>query len=571
MYRTHTCGELRINHTGNNVTLAGWLQYNRNFGGLTFIDLRDRYGITQAVFNMDTNATLCEEARKLGREFVVQIEGKVSERSNKNPNIPTGDIEIIVDKITLLNDSKLPPFTIEEETDGGEEQRMQYRYLDLRRKPMRNAILLRHQLLQASRNYLAGKGFLEIETPFLIKSTPEGARDFVVPSRIHNGEFYALPQSPQTFKQILMMSGFDKYFQIVKCFRDEDFRADRQPEFTQVDCEMSFIHQEDILEMFTGYVKHIFKEVKGYEFSEIPTLTYTEAMHRFGSDKPDMRFGMEFVYMNEIIGATEFPPFAEAINSGGIVAGICAKDSANYTRKQLDELVEFVKEPHRGMKGLVWARWAEDGSIKSSADKFFDEGKIKSWLEAFGAKQGDLILLLAGDKKKTQKALGDLRLEMGQRLGLRDRNKFAALWVVDFPMFSFDEENNNWTFEHHPFTSPKAEHMHLIHSNPGEVLANAYDFVINGSECCSGSIRIHDSAVQASIFKAIGLTDEQAKNKFGFFLEALQYGTPPHGGSDSIRDVIAFPKINSGRDIMLDAPSAIDDVQLKELGIVVKA
>jgi aspartyl-tRNA synthetase len=581
MYRTHNCGELRKENIGQTVTLSGWVQYNRDFGGMTFIDLRDRYGITQLVFSMDMDAALCEKARTLGREYVIQVTGLVSERSNKNPNLPTGDIEVIVAELHVLNEAKTPPFTIEDNTDGGEELRMKYRYLDLRRRPMMNNLLLRHKLAQEVRRYLSGQGFLEIETPFLIKSTPEGARDFVVPSRIHQGEFYALPQSPQTFKQILMMAGYDRYFQIVKCFRDEDFRADRQPEFTQVDCEMSFIHQQDILDVFTGFAKHIFKEVREADLGDIPVMTYKEAMEKYGSDKPDLRFGMPIQYLSELVKDTEFAPFKEAVDSKGSIAGLSVEKGATFTRKQLDAFTDFVKAPNRGMKGLIWAKWNEDGTITSSASKFFSEEQLKTWMSHFGARKGDLLLIAAGATKKVQKALGDMRLELGSQMGLRDKNKFAALWVVDFPMFSFDEETNTWTFEHHPFTSPKAEHMHLIDSDPGSVMANAYDFVINGWECCSGSIRIHDRDIQEKIFKAIGLTAEEAQEKFGFLLGALEYGAPPHGGcafgfdrlaaimtgTDSIRDVIAFPKNNAGKDLMLDAPSPINPAQAKELGL----
>jgi len=579
MYRTHTCGELRSVNINQTVTLSGWVQYNRDFGGMTFIDLRDRYGITQLVFGMDIDSKLCEKARSLGREYVIQATGKVNQRSNINKNIPTGDIEIIVTELRILNASKLPPFTIEDDTDGGEELRMKYRYLDLRRKPLRDNLLLRHKLGQEVRKYLAGQGFLEIETPFLIKSTPEGARDFVVPSRVHEGSFYALPQSPQTFKQILMMAGYDKYFQIVKCFRDEDFRADRQPEFTQVDCEMSFIHQQDVLDIFTGFAKHIFKEVRDTDLGEIPVLTYADAMSRFGSDKPDMRFGMEIRYMDSQVDGTDFAPFREAMDQNGSIAGICIKKGAVFTRKQIDAYTEFVKEPNRGMKGLIYIKWNEDDTIASSVNKFFTEEQLKEWFKLFNGNKGDMIFITTGATKKVQKALGDLRLEIGNAMGLRDKNKFAALWVIDFPMFAFDEESQTWTFEHHPFTSPKTEHLDKIFTHPGEVLANAYDFVINGWECCSGSIRIHDSEIQSKIFKAIGLSEEEAQEKFGFLLGALEYGAPPHGGcafgfdrlcaimagTESIRDVIAFPKNNSGRDIMLDAPGPISEEQWKYL------
>jgi aspartyl-tRNA synthetase len=583
MYRTHNCGELRTEHNGMEVTLSGWVQYNRDFGGMTFIDLRDRYGLTQLVFNTETNEALCKEAHELGREYVIHVTGKVAERYNKNPNIPTGDIEIIVEKLQILNKSEIPPFTIEDETDGGEEQRMKYRYLDLRRKPLKNNILLRHRMLQETRKYMDSKGFLEIETPFLIKSTPEGARDFVVPSRMHQGEFYALPQSPQLFKQILMIGGYDRYFQVVKCFRDEDLRADRQPEFTQLDCEMSFIHQEDIIDTFSGMARHLFKEVRGIDLGEMPIMPYDEAMQKYGSDKPDIRFGMEIreLMENGEWRMENFPPFQNAIDSGGIIAGIVAPGCAGYTRKQIDALTDFVKEPHRGLSGLIWVKWAEDNTITSSVSKFFDENVLKTWLEKWGAKAGDLLLMGAGPKNKIQKSLGDLRLELGNQLGLRDKNKFAALWVVDFPMFEWNEEQKFWSFMHHPFTSPREEDLAKMENDKGNVKAYAYDFVINGNEVGGGSIRIHDRDIQAQVFKALGMSDEEAKDKFGFLLEALQYGAPPHGGiafgfdrlcavmagTDSIRDVMAFPKNNAGRDLMLDAPGEIGEAQRKELGI----
>ena len=580
MYRTHTCGELRLSDANKEVTLAGWIQHNRNFGGLTFIDLRDRYGITQLVFDTEKDPDLAGRISQMGREYVIQVKGIVAERYNKNKELPTGDIEIIVAELELLNASKTPPFTIEDETDGGDEQRMKYRYLDLRRRPVKENMLLRHRLFQECRNYLASQGFLEIDTPFLVNSTPEGARDFVVPSSKQPGNFYALPQSPQIFKQILMMSGYDKYFQVVKCFRDEDFRADRQPEFTQIDCEMSFIHQEDIIRTFTDFIKHVFRTVRGSELGEIPTYTYNEVMSRYGSDKPDLRFGMEIHTMNTLVTDAEFGPFKEAIETNGLVAGINVTGGATFTRKQTDQLTEFIKDPRRGMKGLITVRWGEEG-IKSSVDKFFNEEQLKAWLAQFNAQKGDLLLITSGKTRHVQKALGDLRLEVANQLNLRDKNKFAAAWVVDFPMFSFDEEKNEWTFEHHPFTSPKTEHMHLIDSDKGAVLANAYDFVLNGSELCSGSIRIHDQEVQASIFRALGMSAEEAQAKFGFLLNALEFGAPPHGGcafgfdrlaaimcgTDSIRDVIPFPKNNAGRDLMLDAPGPLDAKQLKELGI----
>ncbi len=579
MYRSHNCGALRIPDAGKQVTLAGWIQYNRDLGGLTFIDLRDRFGITQLTFNMESNAELCLKAREMGREYVIQAKGTVRERSSKNKNIPTGEIEIEVSELTLLNASKIPPFTIEDDTDGGEEQRMKYRYLDLRRKPLRNNIILRHEMLQKTRNYMSGSGFIEVETPFLIKSTPEGARDFVVPSRVHEDQFYALPQSPQIFKQLLMVSGYDRYFQIVKCFRDEDLRADRQPEFTQLDCEMSFVDQEDIIETFTGLMRHLFQEVKAADLGEIPLLSYSDAMRLYGSDKPDLRFGMPITYITNLVEFSDFLPFKEAISAEGEVAGILAPGCSEYTRKQLDALTDFVKESHRGLKGLIWAKWNTDESIKSSADKFFSEDEVKAWLTDLNAHPGDLILIGAGAPERVQKSLGDLRLEIAAQLGLRDKNKFAALWVVDFPMFEWNEDSEQFSFMHHPFTSPRKEDMDKLLSDPGSVKAYAYDFVVNGMECGGGSIRIHDAGVQAQVFKALGLSDEEAQDKFGFLLEALQFGAPPHGGIafgfdrlcaimcgvDSIRDVMAFPKNNAGRDLMLDAPSPIAAAQKKEL------
>ncbi len=581
MYRTHTCGALRIEHAGQEVTLAGWVQYNRDFGAMTFIDLRDRFGITQLVFNKDIDETLFLRAKELGREYVIQVSGKVAERYNKNLEIPTGAIEIIVSTLNILNTSEVPPFTIEDNTDGGEELRMKYRYLDLRRKPLKNNIILRHKVLQATRNYLDQQGFLEIETPFLIKSTPEGARDFVVPSRMHPNEFYALPQSPQLFKQILMIGGYDRYFQVVKCFRDEDLRADRQPEFTQIDCEMSFNHQEDVIEVFTGMARHLFREVLQVELGDIPLMTYDHAMRKYGSDKPDLRFGMEIQYLNELVKGTEFPPFRDALAQEGTVAALLAKGCSAYTRKQLDQLTDFVKEPHRGLSGLIWVKWNEDQSITSSVGKFFDESSIKSWLANTGATMGDLLLIGAGPINKIQKSLGDLRLELGTQLGLRQKNNYAALWVIDFPMFEWNEEGKFWSFMHHPFTSPRAEDLDKMETHQGEVKAYAYDFVINGSEIGGGSIRIHDKEIQAKVFHALGMTADEAKDKFGFLLEALQYGAPPHGGIafgcdrlcailagvESIRDVMAFPKNNAGRDLMLDAPAVLSDGQKKELGL----
>ena len=578
MFRTHTCGELTIKEVGNTVELAGWVQRSRDLGGMTFIDLRDRYGITQLTFNADQNAELAEHANKLGREFVIQIRGKVIERSNKNKNIPTGEIEIIVEILTILNTAKLPPFTIEDETDGGDELRMQYRYLDIRRNPVRDNLILRHKVSLEIRNYLDNKGFLDVETPVLIKSTPEGARDFVVPSRMNQGLFYALPQSPQTFKQLLMVSGIDRYYQIVKCFRDEDLRADRQPEFTQIDCEMAFVEQNDILDTFEGLIKHVFKTVKNIEFSEaFPRMSYQEAMERFGSDKPDIRFEMEFVDFTVMTQGKGFPVFDDA-NS---VLAINVAGCADYTRKQLDELTEWVKRPQIGAKGLIYAKYNLDGTLKSSVDKFYDEAALKEWMMAAKANPGDLLLLLCGDLEKTRKQLSELRLYLGNSLGLRDPSVFKPLWVTDFPLLEWDEDNNRFHAMHHPFTSPKPEDMDLIDTDPGKVRANAYDLAMNGVELGGGSIRIHDKALQSRMFDLLGFTKEEAQAQFGFLMTAFEYGAPPHGGlafgldrlvatlggSESIRDFIAFPKNNSGKDTMIDAPSPISAEQLKELGV----
>lgn len=578
MYRTNTCGELRISDAGKKTTLAGWVQRIRKMGGMTFVDLRDRYGITQLVFNSETDSDLFEAANKLGREFVIQITGTVEERSNKNPHLPTGDIEIIVSELNVLNKSDVPPFTIEDETDGGDDLRMKYRYLDLRRPTVRKNLELRHRMAFEIRRYLDGKGFLEVETPVLIKSTPEGARDFVVPSRMNPGQFYALPQSPQTFKQLLMVSGFDRYFQIVKCFRDEDLRADRQPEFTQIDCEMSFVEQEDVLQMFEGLVKHIFKYVKDIDFTEpFPRMTWADAMRLYGSDKPDTRFGMQFVELKDLTEGSGFSVVDDAPYVGAIVAPGCA----GYTRKQLDKLTDFVKRPQIGAKGMMWVKYEEDGSIKSSVGKFFSDEKIMTWLERGNAKPGDLMLILSGETMKTRKQLNELRLEMGNQLGLRDPNKFSCLWVVDFPLFEWDDETQRYYAMHHPFTSPNPEDIDLLDSDTGAVRATAYDMVVNGNELGGGSIRIHDSQLQDKMFHLLGLSEEEARYKFGFLMNAFKYGAPPHGGLafgfdrfvsilaglDSIRDVIAFPKNNAGRDMMIDAPSEIDDSQLDELCI----
>lgn len=577
MLRTVTCGALNLNNLGDSVTLCGWVQKSRDLGGMTFIDIRDRYGITQLVFNMDDNKALCETARTLGREFVIKATGTVVERSNKNPKMPTGDVEIKVTALEILNAAKLPPFMIDDETDGGDELRMKYRYLDLRRNPVRNNLVLRHKMAQSVRRYLDALDFIEVETPVLIKSTPEGARDFVVPSRMNEGEFYALPQSPQTFKQLLMVSGFDRYFQIVKCFRDEDLRADRQPEFTQIDCEMSFIEQEDILNTFEGLIRTLFKEVRNYDLPEVPRMQYADAMRLYGSDKPDTRFAMQFVELNELVKGKGFPVFDNA----ELVVGINAKGAAGYTRKQLDELTDFIKRPQIGATGLIYARHNEDGTIKSSVDKFFNEEDLKQWSEAFATEKGDLLLILAGSTDKVRKQLNELRLEMGNRLGLRDKNTFSALWVLDFPLLEWDEETERYHAMHHPFTSPKPEDIALLDTKPGEVRANAYDMVINGTEVGGGSIRIHDRALQALMFKHLGFSAEEAQKQFGFLMDAFEFGAPPHGGIafgfdrltsifaglDSIRDVIAFPKNNSGRDVMIDSPSTIDEKQLKELKI----
>ncbi len=579
MLRTHTCGELTLSHKDQQVTLSGWVQRSRDLGGMTFIDLRDRYGITQLVFNMDTNASLCQEARQLGREFVIRITGTVTERSNKNPKIATGDIEITVNELEILNSSKIPPFTIEDHTDGGDELRMKYRYLDLRRNVVKENLFLRHRMGIETRNYLNNMGFIEVETPVLIKSTPEGARDFVVPSRMNEGQFYALPQSPQTFKQLLMVSGFDKYFQIVKCFRDEDLRADRQPEFTQIDCEMSFVTQEDILSTFEGLTKYLFKTVKNTEVDTFPRMTFADAMKYYGNDKPDIRFGMTFVELTEQVKGHDFKIFDDA----ELVVGINVPGCAVYTRKQLDALTDFVKRPQLGATGLIYARYNDDGTIKSSVDKFYNEESLAKWAEAFQAKPGDIMLILAGNANKTRKALSELRLEMGQRLGFRNPEVFAPLWVVDFPLLEWDDETARFYAMHHPFTSPKPEDIPLLETDPGKVRANAYDLVINGVEIGGGSIRIHNRELQKKMFSILGFSDEDAQAQFGFLMNAFEYGAPPHGGiafgfdrmcslfggSDSIRDFIAFPKNNAGRDLMIDSPAPIKQEQLDELKLLI--
>jgi aspartyl-tRNA synthetase, bacterial type len=579
MYRTRTCGELRLTDVDQIITLSGWVQKIRKMGGMTFVDIRDRYGVTQLVFNQEVDAELCERANKLGREFVIQAIGAVKERSSKNANIPTGEIEIIVSQLNILNASDVPPFTIEDETDGGDDIRMQYRYLDLRRNPVRANLELRHKMAFETRRFLDQQNFLEVETPILIKSTPEGARDFVVPSRMNPGQFYALPQSPQLFKQLLMVSGFDRYFQIAKCFRDEDLRADRQPEFTQIDCEMSFVEQEDVLNIFEGMAKHLFKTIKGVELEgDFPRMPYSDAMKYYGSDKPDIRFDMKFVELKNLTEGKNFVVF----DTVEYVGAICAKGCAGYTRKQIDELTDFVKRPQIGAKGLVYVKCEADGSFKSSVDKFYSQDDLKKWAERCNAEPGDLILILPGETAKAQKQLCELRLELGSRLGLRDKNVFAPLWVIDFPLFEWDEESQRFFAMHHPFTSPKLEDVQYLDTDPGKVRANAYDMVINGVELGGGSIRIHDSKLQKKMFELLGFTDEQAQAQFGFLMDAFKYGAPPHGGLafgldrfvslfaglDSIRDCIAFPKNNSGRDVMNDAPSPIDPAQLDELNLV---
>ncbi|MBQ0020327.1 MAG: aspartate--tRNA ligase [Bacteroidales bacterium] len=593
MFRTKTNGELRLSDVGASVTLAGWVQRTRKFGGMTFVDLRDRYGITQLVFNDEYDAALCEQANRLGREWVIQVEGKVSERSNKNPNIPTGDIEILVESLNVLNESMTPPFTIEDQSDGGDDLRMKYRYLDIRRNPVRRNLELRHKFAFEVRRYLDEKGFLEIETPILVNSTPEGARDFVVPSRMNPGQFYALPQSPQTLKQLCMVAGIDRYFQICKCFRDEDLRADRQPEFTQIDCEMSFVEQEDILQMFEGMSRHLFKSILNIDIPSLPRMTWADAMKYYGSDKPDTRFGMEFVELKnqqpdnasrELVDSL-FPEGFGVFDSAAYIGAICCEGQAVLTRKQIDQLTEFVKRPQIGAKGLVYARVQEDGSVKSSVDKFYNAETLDALKQKMNAKAGDLILILSGDDAmKVRKQLCELRLEMGSRMGLRDKNKFSCLWVIDFPMYEWSDEEQRLMAMHHPFTSPKPEDIPLLDTDPASVRANAYDMVVNGVEVGGGSIRIHDAKLQQKIFEILGFTPEQAQLKFGFLMNAFKFGAPPHGGLaygldrfvslfaglDSIRDCIAFPKNNSGRDVMLDAPGYLDQSQLDELCLSVE-
>lgn len=578
MYRSHSCGELRTSDINKEVILSGWVQKSRDKGFMIWVDLRDRYGITQLIFDEErTPADVVEKAKTLGREFVIQVKGNVIERESKNPNMPTGDIEILVTELQILNEALVPPFTIEDETDGGEDIRMKYRYLDIRRNPVKNSLMFRHQVAMKVRNYLSEEGFIEVETPYLIKSTPEGARDFVVPSRMNEGQFYALPQSPQTFKQLLMVGGMDKYFQIVKCFRDEDLRADRQPEFTQIDCEMAFVEQEDILNIFEGLTCHLIKDIKGQEISDFPRMTYDEAMRTYGNDKPDIRFGMKFGELNKVAQHKDFKVF----NDAELVVGIAVPGGASYTRKEIDKLIDWVKRPQVGALGMVYTKCNEDGSFKSSVDKFYDQEDLSKWAEVTGAKAGDLICILSGDATKVRGQLSALRMELAERLGLRNPEEFAPLWVVDFPLLEWDEDTERYHAMHHPFTSPKPEDIPLLDSKPGDVRANAYDLVLNGNEIGGGSIRIHDKETQSLMFDHLGFTPEEAKEQFGFLLDAFQYGAPPHGGiafgfdrlvailggQETIRDFIAFPKNNSGRDVMIDAPANIDKEQLKELHI----
>ncbi|MCF4100314.1 aspartate--tRNA ligase [Gillisia sp. M10.2A] len=581
MYRSHTCGELRATHINEEVTLSGWVQKIRNKGFMIWVDIRDRYGVTQLIFDEErTPKEMMEQAAQLGREFVIQVKGKVIERESKNPQLPTGDIEILVSEFTLLNASLTPPFTIENETDGGEELRMKYRYLDIRRNPVKESLMFRHKVGMNVRNYLSQEGFIEVETPYLIKSTPEGARDFVVPSRMNEGQFYALPQSPQTFKQLLMVGGMDKYFQIVKCFRDEDLRADRQPEFTQIDCEMAFVEQEDILNIFEGLTRHLLRDIKGVEIGDFPRMTYADAMKKYGNDKPDIRFGMEFAELNDLVKGKGFNVFDEQ----ELIVGIAVPGAASYTRKQIDALINWVKRPQIGANGLIWAKYNEDGSLKSSVDKFYSEEDLTAWAKETGANPGDLILVMGGNTDTTRTQLSALRMHLATELGLRNANEFAPLWVVDFPLLEWDEETKRFHAMHHPFTSPKPEDKKLLETDPGAVRANAYDLVLNGNEIGGGSIRIHDKATQAKMFDYLGFTPEEAKAQFGFLMNAFEYGAPPHGGlafgfdrlvailggQETIRDFIAFPKNNAGRDVMIDAPSKLDEEQLKELHLQVK-
>ena len=578
MYRSHNCGELRAENIGKEVTLAGWVQKVRDKGFMIWVDLRDRYGITQLIFDEErTPKDMMEQAQKLGREFVIRVKGTVIERTSKNPNMSTGDIEILVTELSILNEAKLPPFTIEDETDGGEELRMKYRYLDIRRNPVKNSLIFRHKVAQEVRKYLSGEGFIEVETPYLIKSTPEGARDFVVPSRMNRGQFYALPQSPQTFKQLLMVGGMDKYFQLVKCFRDEDLRADRQPEFTQIDCEMAFVEQDDILNAFEGLTRHLLKEINGVEVKKFPRMTFDEAMERYGNDKPDIRFGMEFGQLNDVTQHKDFGVF----NNAELVVGIAVPGANSFTRKDIDKLIDWIKRPQVGALGMVYVRCNEDGTFKSSVDKFYDQDDLKKWAEKTGAKAGDLICILSGNTDKVRSQLSILRMEMAERMGLRNPKEFAPLWVVDFPLLEWDEDSKRYHAMHHPFTSPKPDQIKLLDTNPGSVKANAYDLVLNGNEIGGGSIRIHDRETQSLMFDHLGFTKEQAKAQFGFLMNAFEYGAPPHGGiafgldrlvailggQETIRDFIAFPKNNSGRDVMIDAPAPIDEDQLKELNL----